>query len=59
MTKLKQSSAKSYFFLRNYILKKFLFRNSKIVLGGRDKTITKDKNRIIRKLNLEKNLDKN
>ena len=55
----KQTPSKYFFFLRNHILRKKLILTSKTSIIKNEVTISNEKNRIIRKLNPENNLNKN
>jgi hypothetical protein len=55
----KQTPSKYFFFLRNHILRKKLILTSKTSIIKNEVTISDEKNRIIRKLNPENNLNKN
>jgi hypothetical protein len=55
----KQTPSKYFFFLRNHILRKKLILISKTSIIKNEVMVSNEKNRIIRKLNPENNLNKN
>ena len=59
MTTIKQTPSKYFFFLRNHILKKKLILTPKTSIIKNEVFLSNEKNRIIRKLNPENNLNKN